>query len=220
MQLLALAIVNAAVLFVAWAVTKAATGRSGLPTLFVAPEFVIIVFSSVLSGLTLIVQGWAIVVSDSVSDSQQVEQILSRSPEGFEAWWLQHREPIMLFFIFLLAAVMVFALDRLVHGTGGGLHSPFMPLLEAPAVLGPFIAREPLGVILSAVAVAAAVAYEVLIHVPLTGLADYGRYERAIVILLVIAVAALVSGAQKATSTSRARKAREAAANRAAPAAI
>lgn len=206
-QLLALAVSNGVVLFVVWLVHS--TTEPHIPAFFVGSSLSIIVVSVVLLGLSEILLNASLLTNDVVSDEEEVRRLISARPEGFGAWWLQHRVRVQRVFVILLSALMVLGLDRLVHATGGGTRSPFMPLLEAPAVLGPFMATNWRGVTLSAGAVSGFIWYE--IHTgPLPKGSDYGRTSHAIFVILVIVVAAGMSAAQKFVKSRRIKKAQEA----------
>jgi uncharacterized protein YciI len=208
-QLLALAISNGVVLFVVWLIHKTTEPHKPIPALFVASSLTIVGVSVVLMGFGEILRNISLLTNDAVSDEEEMSRLISAQPEGLGAWWLKHRVRVQRRFVVLLSALMVFGLDRLVHTTGGGTRSPFMPLLEAPAVLGPFIATNWRGVVLSAGAVSGAVWYE--IHTgPLPQGSEYGRTSHAVVVILAIAVAALISAAQKSVKSRRIKKTQEA----------
>ncbi len=207
-QLLALAVSNGVVLFVVWLVHET-TEPHKIPAFFIVSSLSIVAASLVLLGLSEILRNASLLTNDVVSDEEETQRLISAQPKGFSAWWLQHRTDIQRFFVILLSALMVVGLDRLVHATGGGTRSPFMPLLEAPAVLGPFMATNWRGVVLSAGAVSTFIWYE--IHTgPLPKGSDYGRTSHASVVILVIVVAAGISAAQKFVKARRIKKTQEA----------
>lgn len=207
-QLLALAVVNLVVIAVAWSVNEAESrpGFPGLPLSFIAPEIFIFLSATLLCSLTGLAQGANAVFEESLEDPVETERIVSEN-DGFRAWWLAHRVPYLRAGVIGLSALMVFALDRLVHSTGGGLRSPFMPLLEAPAVLGPFIARKWEGLVLSVGAVSIAIGIEIQTRNTAAVHADYGPTAHTVVTLLVVLVAGLISAVQKRRKSRKRKKA-------------
>jgi uncharacterized protein YciI len=126
------------------------------------------------------------------SDTPEAERRSEESPPPgtFRAWWDTNHEKVQRIFVIPLAALMVVALFWLVHTTDGGT-SPFVALLEAPAVLGPFIAGSWVGIALSAGSVSIGVAFAVLfrpLHDP-----NYSRGGHAAVLVFAIVVAASIS---------------------------
>ncbi len=203
-QLVALAVVNVVVLAVAWGVqaSESRRGLPGLPASFVIPVIAIIFISALLCSLTALAEGAKAVIEESLDDPDAIERAKSED-DGFRLWWVKHRAPWLGAAVIVLSAVMVFALDRLVHFTGGGLRSPFMPLLEAPAVLGPFIARKWEGLILSVSAVSVAIGVEIQIGSANPTAADYSRTAHTLITLLVVLVAGLLSAAIKQRKSRR-----------------
>jgi hypothetical protein len=68
-------------------------------------------------------------------------------------WWVDRRDKQTNFFnwdgfltfrgVIYISTILTFvAMWILVNNTGGGIESPFAPLLVAPAILGPFIVRQ------------------------------------------------------------------------------
>lgn len=195
LQLASLAAANVVVLLVAWMLTRAA--GTELTAWFVAPEFVVVIGAVVICGLGLFVEGAEFILDDATPEDMARRRNLP--PEGFEAWWLMRREGVVRWVLLGLAAVMVFALDRLVHTTGGGLLSPFVPLLTAPAVFGPFLAKQWQGSLLAVAAVSAAIIYEVT-SVPnhaAHAASVYSPGYYAIVTISVLGLAGATSSAQR-----------------------
>jgi hypothetical protein len=196
-QLLVVAVVNLVVLGVAWGINKAESrhGFPGLPATFIVLEVVIFLLATLLCSFSAIAQSWRSVMEESLDDPHETERISDE--DGFRAWWLEHRASFLRVGVIVLPALMVLSLDRLVHASGGGLHSPFMPLLEAPAVLGPFIARKRRGLLLSVVAVSIAIGIEIQTHVAVSPETEYRAVAHTVVTVLVVVVAGAISAEQK-----------------------
>ena len=190
---MSLAIANAAVLLVVWVVSSAAGKHAAIPTTFVVLEVVIVVISALLCSLGALAQFFGELANNAPDD--EVHPSDHASSGNFSMWWSLNHERVQRPFVIPLAALMVIALCWLVRVTGGGT-SPFISLLEAPAVLGPFIAGTWVGVTLSALAVSGAVAFAVL-SVALNQNEHYTRAGHVAVAVFAIAVAATISAAQK-----------------------
>lgn len=191
-QLTSLAISNAAVLLVVLIVSSTAGEDASVPAAFIYLELVIVVISALLCSMGALAQ-WGGELAKNAPEAER------RSPETpapgtFRAWWEENHERVQGFFVIPLAALMVFSLVWLIHSTDGRM-SPFIALLEAPAVLGPFIAASWKGIALSAVSVSLGVVFAILaqpLHEP-----DYSPGGHVAVVVFVIAVAATISGVQK-----------------------
>jgi uncharacterized protein YciI len=190
---MSLAISNAAVLLVVWIVSRTAGKHAAIPTTFIVLELVIVVICALLCSLGALAQFFG-ELADNTSDDEGHPS--GPAPSGsFSVWWSQNHERVQRPFVIPLAALMVIALCWLVHATGGGT-SPFISLLEAPAVLGPFIAGTWIGVTLSALAVSGAVAF-VILSGELNQDQHYSRAGHVAVVVFAIVVAATISAAQK-----------------------
>jgi len=119
-------------------------------------------------------------------------------------WWTDRREAQMPFFslggfvslrgvIYLSTGLSFAAMWILVDDTGGGIQSPFAPLLVAPAILGPFIVRgkETLALLL---AIAFAVVFgEDLTASKAAGLGHPDNWVYPTVTLLLVCSAIIIS---------------------------
>jgi hypothetical protein len=207
-QVGAIAFVNLFVVSGVWAIDSGLGTNAKMPKWFAIPEILIIVLGGLTCIVSFLVQGAEILIDDVVSDDAEVARRLSAEPQGFSAWWLRKRTPVLKAVVIVLAAAMLFALDRLVHGTGGGIHSPFVPLLTAPAIFGPFLSRTWKGIALSVLLVSGAVAYEIDVALFRTdGVGSvYNRWTYGVVALAVIFLAGLISAAQRWRGAKRREK--------------
>jgi hypothetical protein len=58
------------------------------------------------------------------------------------SWWLDRRPKAQPGIVYVLSAGLLLAFVALVWATGFGIESPYVPLVAAPAVFGPFVARR------------------------------------------------------------------------------
>jgi hypothetical protein len=215
-QLIALAIANGAALIVV-AVVRAASGSGlSIPAAFLGLQIFIVFASALLRGAVQVVQAFDKIAEE---DQDHGERQITR----FEKWWIKRREPILKWSVIGLSAVMVISFYTLVSATGGGIRSPFMPLLEAPAILGPFIAEGAVGVALSSSVVSIAITIQILLgsvvtksrHIDqptyalLVKATHYDRGTHIAVVLFVIGVATVISVVQKRRRRRRPRNSRD-----------
>jgi hypothetical protein len=219
-QLIMLAVANAAALIFV-AVVRAA-GGSGLsiPAAFLGLQIFTVFASALLRGAVPVVQAFDKMADEDQDHGQDHNE---RQPSRFEKWWVENREPILKWSVIGLSAVMVISFYTLVSATGGGVRSPFMPILEAPAVLGPFIAEGAVGVALSSVVVSTAITIQILLgpvvtkpphadqrtYAALVRATHYDRGTHIAVVLFVIGVATVISVEQKRRRRRRARNSRD-----------
>jgi hypothetical protein len=204
-QVGALALINLIVLGGVAGLLQLYSNGQSIPTWFVVPEVSIVVIGGLTCIITFLVQGVGILVDDVVADDEEVARRLRSEPAGFAAWWLRNRNPFLKVVMIVLSLAMLFALDRLVHETGGGIDSPFAALLTAPAIFGPFLARTWKGIILSVVAVGTAVIYEVQVapKEATASLNDHSRWVYGAVALAMIVLAGMISAAQRWSAAKR-----------------
>jgi hypothetical protein len=94
----------------------------------------------------ILISGVVALVARSILDRLR-EFLLGRrakSPEPSDKdlpWIVEHQEDALAFFVFVYTGLTLVALWSLVTSTGGGIHSPFSPLLAAPAIFGPFFSK-------------------------------------------------------------------------------
>jgi uncharacterized protein YciI len=186
-------------------VSGVAGKHAAVPPLFIWLEGAIVLFSALLCSIPALVQWGVRMGSDGPEPDQRSQQ--SPRPGTFLAWWDTNQEKVQRFFVIPLAALMVVALFWLVHTTDGRT-SPFVALLEAPAVLGPFIAASPVGIALSAVSVSAGIVLAITsrpLHDP-----NYSPGGHASVLVFAIVVAASISGVRMYQRNSREKRERRA----------
>jgi hypothetical protein len=162
------------------------TGSKAPPAAFVVLELLIL---AVVGGVATIEWGpwfWRMTVTRK-----------STQPVSRGGWWGKHRDHIMPVVISGLYVMTCLSFYKLVAQTGGGLESPFIPLLVSPAIYGPFIANRPLmigGMLTLNAAVIAVAVY----HAPATPAKSYpaASWLYAAVSIVVIVIAGAISAAK------------------------
>lgn len=109
-----------------------------VPAAFWVPCLVVVVVGTLAAygevlWKALIVDAWGSLVGKNKQDYR---------PGRVQSAWLKRRPDLLPGFVYGLTALILFAFTALIWKTGLGIESPWVPLVTAPAVFGPFVARR------------------------------------------------------------------------------
>lgn len=124
------------------------SGNDHVPAGFWVPELVIVIVGGAATWIETILQwaaelwGWLKALGDEVGRTHQRRPRKKYERPGWIEKWVSVRDDWYRVLLIPCGIVVVIAVSWLVYRTGGGLKSPFAPLLTAMAIFGPFLARN------------------------------------------------------------------------------
>jgi hypothetical protein len=147
------------------------------PALFFIPMIVIFVFGGLVCWIEYVLR-WAhgiktfggnVIARMSTADeddepAEEAPKVADYDLPVKVSRWVDRRDKPLKKMIIILGLVEVAAVARLVAATGGGVKSPFAPLLTAIAIFGPSLARRPWSVWAAVAPVCLAFAIVVQFH--------------------------------------------------------
>jgi hypothetical protein len=97
------------------------------------------IFVAVVGVLTAFAEIWLGFLRDLFLGPESNGHSIPKWVERLKAWRRSYQPQL----VYLLTAVLGFGFSALVWKTGLAIESPYIPLVTAPAVFGPFVARTP-----------------------------------------------------------------------------